>query len=141
MLTILPVSGSEPGYLDKGQCVSVSVLIVEDEPLVRELLAFVLSDEGFRVRTAGDGCAALAAVEEEHPDVVLTDLMMPHMDGYELIARLRRGRLVQRGIIVMSTIVPARHHAPQADLILAKPFDIDTVVESIHSLVEVRHAS
>ena len=101
----------------------------------------MLSDEGFRVRTAGDGCDALAAVEEERPDVVLTDLMMPRMDGYELIARLRRGRLVQRGIIVMSTAVPARHRAPQADFILAKPFDIDDVVESIHSLVEAPRAS
>ena len=120
---------------------ALSVLIVEDEPSVREFLAFVLADEGFRVRTAGDGCDALAAVEQERPDVVLTDLMMPRMDGYELIARLRREQLVGHGIIAMTAVVPARHRAPQADLILAKPFNIDYVVESIHSLAEAPRAS
>jgi DNA-binding response OmpR family regulator len=116
--------------------VALSVLVVDDEPSVREFLAWALSDEGFDVRTAQDGCDALAAVEQEHPDVVLTDLMMPRMNGYELIERLRRERLVQRGIIAMSTAIPSRAHTLPADLVLAKPFDIDHVVESIHALAE-----
>jgi DNA-binding response OmpR family regulator len=121
--------------------VALSVLIVDDDSSVREFLAFVLMDEGFRVRTAGDGCDALTAVEQERPDVVLTDLMMPRMDGYELIARLRRERLVERGIIAMSAVLSAGGRDLHADLVFAKPFDVDEMVASIHSLAETSRAS
>jgi two-component system, NtrC family, response regulator AtoC len=69
---------------------SARVLIVDDEVAARTALAEILRDEGYTVDTAGDGFKALARIEEVRPDLVLTDLRMPSMDGLELIRRLRR---------------------------------------------------
>lgn len=65
------------------------VLIVDDEATARSALAEILGDEGYKVRTASDGFRALAVVDEFAPDVVITDIKMPGMDGLELLARLR----------------------------------------------------
>jgi CheY-like chemotaxis protein len=65
------------------------VLIVDDEADKRNLLAFALQREGYEVRTAFDGEAGLRAVEEHQPDLIITDTMMPGMDGYEMTRRLR----------------------------------------------------
>lgn len=65
------------------------ILIVDDEASARSALGEILSDEGYKVRTAADGFRALAAAREFAPDVVVTDLKMPGMDGLELLARLK----------------------------------------------------
>jgi diguanylate cyclase (GGDEF)-like protein len=67
----------------------LSVLVVDDEPDKRLLLAFALENEGYEVYTAADGVAGLAAVELHQPDLIVTDVMMPRMDGYEMIRRVR----------------------------------------------------
>jgi DNA-binding response OmpR family regulator len=68
------------------------VLVVDDEPMVREVLARYLSREGFLVETASDGEEALTAFTREAPDVVLLDLMLPRVDGLEVFRRLRADR-------------------------------------------------
>ena len=113
-----------------------SVLIVDDEPSIRAFLAFVLEDEGFHVVTAGDGHEALQLVEQHPPDVVVTDLMMPQMDGYDLIERLRQEQAPVKAIIAMSAINVAKERRLDADLFLAKPFDVDQVVICVQSLLE-----
>ena len=67
----------------------LSVLVVDDEPDKQLLLAFALRNEGYEVHTASDGVEGLAAVEEHQPDLIVTDVMMPRMDGYEMIRRVR----------------------------------------------------
>ncbi len=67
----------------------LSVLVVDDEPDKRLLLAFALENEGYQVFTADDGVEGLAAVELHQPDLIVTDVMMPRMDGYEMIRRVR----------------------------------------------------
>ena len=67
----------------------LSILVVDDEPDKRLLLAFALENEGYEVHTAVDGVAGLAAVELHQPDLIVTDVMMPRMDGYEMIRRVR----------------------------------------------------
>ena len=67
----------------------LSVLVVDDEPDKRLLLAFALENEGYQVFTATDGVEGLAAVETYQPDLIVTDVMMPRMDGYEMIRRVR----------------------------------------------------
>jgi two-component system response regulator ResD len=68
------------------------VLIVDDEPMVREVLARYLAKEGFAVETANDGSDALVAFEREAPDLVLLDLMLPRLDGLEVLRRMRAQR-------------------------------------------------
>jgi len=66
-----------------------NVLVVDDEPDKRQLLAFALEVEGYEVHTAADGVAGLSAVAAHQPDLIVTDVMMPGMDGYEMVRRLR----------------------------------------------------
>ena len=65
------------------------VLVVDDEPIVREVLGRYLARDGFSVETAEDGEAAVAAFEANAPDLVLLDLMLPRLDGTEVFARIR----------------------------------------------------
>jgi DNA-binding response OmpR family regulator len=66
------------------------VLVVDDEPMVREVLARYLERDGFSVETAEDGEQALAACDAAPPDIVLLDLMLPRIDGLEVFRRIRR---------------------------------------------------
>lgn len=68
---------------------SRSILIVDDDPHIRELLDFALTKAGYATRQAEDGVAALAAVEEQAPDLVVLDINMPRLDGLEVCRRLR----------------------------------------------------
>ena len=66
------------------------VLVVDDEPMVREVVTAYLQREGFTVSEAADGAAAVAALQEAPPDLVVLDLMLPKIDGYDILGRLRR---------------------------------------------------
>ena len=66
-----------------------NVLVVDDEPDKRQLLAFAMEMEGYTVSTAEDGEKGLAAVAAKQPDLIITDVMMPRMDGYEMVRRIR----------------------------------------------------
>jgi DNA-binding response OmpR family regulator len=70
---------------------AVRVLVVDDEPMVREVLARYLEQAGFAVSTAEDGEEALTAFGSEQPDLVLLDLMLPRIDGFEVFRRMRAG--------------------------------------------------
>jgi len=66
-----------------------SILLVEDEDIIRESVAEVLELNGFEVMTAMDGLQALTILEVETPDLILADIMMPHMNGYQFFQRVR----------------------------------------------------
>jgi two-component system OmpR family response regulator len=67
------------------------ILVVDDDPHIREVICFALGQAGYRVAEAGDGRAALRAVDEARPALVLLDIMMPEMDGTEVCRALRAG--------------------------------------------------
>ncbi len=66
------------------------VLIIDDEPSITNLVSAYLKPEGYQIYTAADGPAGLKAARAFHPDIVILDVMLPGMDGIELLARLRR---------------------------------------------------
>jgi len=68
---------------------SKTILVIDDEPSIGRVVQFKLQQEGFKVRIATDGLEGLAKVKEEKPDLILLDLMMPGMDGFEVCRRLR----------------------------------------------------
>ncbi|MFP4624766.1 MAG: PleD family two-component system response regulator [Gemmatimonadota bacterium] len=75
-------------------------LIVDDSPTSRDIFRTILEHGGFRVRTVADGNAALETVEAEPPDVVILDLFLPCVDGFEILERLRSNDRT-RGIAVV----------------------------------------
>jgi CheY-like chemotaxis protein len=107
-----------------------SVLVVDDEAAIRELVQLVLEDEGYRVRGAATGVEALAAVERERPDLVLSDIWMPQMDGLTLADRLARLGIP---VILMSAVATAAD-MPGVPL-LHKPFDLDRLLSLAASLL------
>ena len=77
------------------------VLLVDDEPLLLEALKAILEEHGFVCRTAGDGFEALRMLRQTTPDIIISDLRMPNMSGFELLAIIRR-RFPQIAVIVIS---------------------------------------
>ncbi|MBA2734434.1 MAG: response regulator, partial [Acidobacteria bacterium] len=80
-----------------------NVLVVDDDPDKRMLLTVALQMAGYEVRTANDGEEGLAAVEAYRPDLIITDVMMPKLDGYELARRIRANPLTRFLPIIIQT--------------------------------------
>jgi PleD family two-component response regulator len=104
------------------------LLIVDDEPANREVLTVILAREGFTIASAASGEEALKSVAEEPPDLILLDVMMPAMDGYQVAARMKSCLATRRIPIIMITALSdqatrqrARHAG--ADDFFTKPLD------------------
>jgi CheY-like chemotaxis protein len=105
-----------------------TILIVEDEAPLRELLADLVEDAGYRALQAIHGRQALALIEQERPDVVLSDVMMPVLSGAELCRILKAQPSTARiPVILMSAAGPAIADGAGADAFVDKPFDLTEV--------------
>lgn len=80
---------------------ATTILVVDDEPMMQTLLSKILSREGYTVLTAGDGKQALEVMQNNKVDIVLSDIKMPHMDGFELLANIRHN-FKDVGAIIMT---------------------------------------
>lgn len=105
-----------------------TVLIVDDDPRNRKLLETLLLADGFAVRSVDSGTAALAAIAAAPPDLVLLDLMMPGMDGFEVVRHLKADAAGRRLPVVMVTALDddashARLAAAGVKHVLTKPVD------------------
>lgn len=108
------------------------VLVVDDEPAIRNALRMILELEGYDVRTAGSGPQALERVEEAAPRIVLLDVQMPGMDGWQTLPRLK-ALIPELPVVIVSGVhhlseQAAAHHA---DASIAKPFDVDGVLDTV----------
>ena len=115
------------------------VLVVDDEFDVLSAYTMLFEYRGFRVRTAGNGAEALAVAARERPDIVLSDMMMPVMDGAELCMRWRTDPalrdipfiLASAGILRQDLVVPY-------DTFFKKPIRFDVLLEEINKLIAAR---
>jgi CheY-like chemotaxis protein len=113
--------------------VSVSVLVVDDEVDIRTAMTEVLEEEGYEVYAAGDGQEGLDRLREKQPSVILLDLMMPGMSGWEFRrAQQREPEVSDIPVIVLT----AMGRAPfiEAQSFLEKPFDLDTLLDEVRRL-------
>src|SRR5947208_3124467 len=97
--------GNEPSCREKSAMTDrPTILVVEDDPDIRELLAELLEDEGYDVHIAADGEAAIDELEHWEPSVMLLDLMLPRISGWEILRRMRTGDIGHppNAIIVLS---------------------------------------
>jgi two-component system KDP operon response regulator KdpE len=111
------------------------VLVVDDEPQITRVLKTVLTSQGYQVRTAAEGETALSSFAEWRPELVITDLYMPHMDGIELCRRIRAMSTVP--IIVLSVKGEERTKVEAldcgADDYVTKPFGIDELLARVRA--------
>ena len=119
---------------------SQEILIVDDEANIVLSLEFLMRQAGFAVRTAEDGEQALAALEEQVPDLVLLDVMMPGKDGYEVCQQIRRRpEWAQLPVIMLTAkgrdVEREKGLAMGADDYITKPFSTQEVVETVHSIL------
>jgi len=116
------------------------VLVVEDEGDIRELIRYNLAQEGFAVEEAADGAEALDRIERRKPDLLLLDLMLPHMSGLELCQRLRANAETTKLPIIVVTAKSAEVDRilgleMGADDYVVKPFSPREVVARVKALL------
>ncbi|RRW40975.1 response regulator [Pseudomonas luteola] len=115
------------------------VLVVDDEFLITEVLALALEEEGYEVRQAGNGRMALEIMAEQVPALVITDFMMPVMNGRDL-AKAIRGQASAAHIPIMlmtgAHAHMAREHGDLFDHVLSKPFDMTELTAVVKELID-----
>jgi DNA-binding response OmpR family regulator len=119
------------------------VLVVDDDALIRDTLATALGDEGYSVRVATDGRAALDTMGQWRPDVIVLDLMMPVMDGPAFRAAQRSAvETALIPVIVLSAAHEVNSRAATLDpaAVFAKPFDLGDLLDAIERLLDERAA-
>ncbi len=110
-----------------------SVLIVEDDHDIRECISELLATQGFQVHQASDGREGLELLESTRPGVVVLDLMMPVMTGWEFLEEQKRRPTVARVPVV---VVTASDSTPDVACILRKPLDIEELFEAVECLAD-----
>lgn len=117
---------------------SHTILIVDDDPQIRRLCRITLEEDGYVVKEANNGKEALAAIKETSVDLILLDLSMPDMDGFEFVKAIRSG-LPEPTIITMSgfmggALLPAARVLGGTST-LAKPFSPESLLSVVHKLL------
>jgi len=114
-----------------------SVLVVDDDSGIRDALAECLESEGYRVTTAQHGAEALERLRDHRPGVIVVDLLMPVMNGYQFLAALRADPALASIPVLLMTGTTARADAPHpaVDALLPKPFELEDLLGVVRRLV------
>jgi two-component system cell cycle response regulator len=112
------------------------ILAVDDDPLNLKLVEAALVKDGYEIITAGDGVTALKMVEEFHPDIVLLDVMMPEMDGFEVCSQLRKKPTTARIPVMMLTALNSVEERIRGSMPARK-----TIYQNLLPLPNYRHGS
>ncbi|MEI7818189.1 MAG: response regulator, partial [Desulfuromonadales bacterium] len=113
-----------------------TLLVIEDDPAYRDNIEVILRMEGFHVRTASSGTAALALLQDEVPDLILCDIMMPEMDGHTFFELLKQDELLAAVPFIFVTALGGRDDvrkgmAAGVDDYLTKPFSKEELVSAV----------
>jgi two-component system, OmpR family, alkaline phosphatase synthesis response regulator PhoP len=119
-----------------------SILVVDDDPKIVRVVEINLTQAGYQVRTAADGEQALAAVTQERPDLVLLDVMMPRLDGFETLKRLKADPALTDIPVVMLTARAQDEdvfegYGTGAQWYLTKPFEPEELRQVVRHLLPV----
>ena len=116
------------------------VLLIEDEPNIIEAISFILSRDGWKVDTHSNGQTAMAAVPEKRPDLIILDVMLPGMSGYEILKALRAGAETADLPVLMLTARGQTKDREMAEKFgvnrfMTKPFSNSEVLDAVRALV------
>lgn len=120
---------------------SIRCLVVEDEYFTRDVLSLTLRRANIETDVVESGESALTYLESHHPDVVIVDLHMPNVNGYDVINSIRSNSMLQDVMIIIMTANPSAINSPEArkaDAFLTKPLDIKRMIDLIHQGTSVR---
>ncbi|OGS01922.1 MAG: hypothetical protein A3G41_08895 [Elusimicrobia bacterium RIFCSPLOWO2_12_FULL_59_9] len=121
------------------------VLIVDDEPAIVELIHDVLEQAGYETYSCDDGQKAWELIQSSRPDLIITDVMLPSMDGYTLQNQIAQTEATSKiPVIVMSALVPAKtlfRNAKQVVGFMVKPFTGDELVQKVQEALGARPAA
>lgn len=117
------------------------ILIVDDEPNIVVPLQFIMEQKGYQVMVAADGDEALATIAKFIPDLILLDIMLPDIDGYEICQKVRENPEWQNIKVVFLSAMGrdvdiAKGMALAADAFITKPFSISDIVEKVRDLLK-----
>jgi DNA-binding response OmpR family regulator len=115
-----------------------TLLIVDDEPSILETTRFILEAEGYRVLTARDGAEALATLRRERPPIMLLDVMIPKINGFEVCRQVKADPALKDTFVLILTARGQKSDEAQAldvgaDTYMRKPFDDDEIVARIEA--------
>jgi len=133
-------TGGSPARDAVSEPVGRSVLIVDDEPSIVAPLKFLMQQQNHHVRVVSAGDAVIPAMEAERPDLVLLDVMLPEVSGYELCAKIREREAWRDVKIIMLTVKSREADVEKgrsvgADAYITKPFGIQDVIETSNRLL------
>src|SRR3978361_2325143 len=138
MTTTTPPASGFRAQLTRPDGSALRVLVVDDEPSICELLSMALRYEGWDVRTAADGAEAVRAAREFRPDAVILDVMLPDMEGLEVLRRLR----ADSPLLPVIFLTPPHGAAPRiagltagGDDYVTKPFSLEEVAARLRGLL------
>lgn len=122
-----------------------TILVVDDEPDVADIVSIRLGQEGHTVFSAGDGLAGVEAAMRHAPDLIILDLMMPGVDGYEVLYQIRNNPRTADAAVILLT---ARSDFPSiyrgwdkgADNYVTKPFDLDDLADKARAALAERES-
>ncbi len=120
---------------------AVKVLVADDEVHIMTLIKYKLRDAGYIVISAEDGKKALELAKTENPDIILLDVMMPYMTGYEVLDELRKYEPTKNIPVVMLTAKSFQHEIDEgitrgADDYITKPFSPNDLVQRVKTVLE-----
>jgi len=126
------------------QTPKLTILFIDDEQDIRKLIRFILERQGYRVLTAENGAVGLAMSTTEHPDVILLDLMMPTMNGHEVLRRLKANPVTQDIPVIVLTAMGADKDAALSLELgavshMEKPYQAKELMEEIKIAVWKHH--
>ena len=114
------------------------VLIVDDDPSIRGLLVQELGEAGYQIQEAENGKEALEKIRQQKPDLVLLDVMMPEMNGFDVAAILKNDPVTMDIPIIILSIVQDKERGMRigVDKYLTKPFETDQLIQEVNALLE-----
>jgi DNA-binding response OmpR family regulator len=127
------VSAASSGLFDR-------VVVIEDEAPLREILAYIISSEGFEVVTAGDGAEGFAALKKHKPKVAIVDVAMPRMDGFSVCRAIRRDAELCDCFVIMASAYDGRAneiaaYEAGANIYLQKPVAEEDLLATIRNVL------
>jgi len=116
------------------------ILIVEDEANIRNVISMYLKKEGFKVLETGNGLEALTLTEQERPDLIILDIMLPGLSGYEICQKIKSNENTKNIVVVILSASgqewrKLEGYQPEVDLYETKPFSPKQLVKNVKDII------